>query len=90
MKRPKTSGLEWLQHSITAFNGSGYASRESGEAFMETYMRYKTWRNQPDAVELAKDYYNAVLPLAQYLVENSEVDRVPSQKNLEKFNRVKI
>lgn len=89
MRKPKTNGLEWLQHSINAFNGTGYANRETPEQFIDSYIQYKTWKNKQEAVQLAIKYYQAVLPLAQYLIENSVVDRIPSDKNLAKFNAVK-
>lgn len=84
---PKTTGLEWLQHSMVAFNGSGYADRDSGEGFLKSYRQYNSWKKREDAVVLVDTFYHAVLPLAQHLVDNSDgPGRPPSQKSLRKFN----
>lgn len=85
-RKPKTSGLEWLQHSIVAFNGSGYADRESAKAFMSSYIQYNAWKNRYEAVKLANDYYHSVLPLAEHLLPAiSETTHKASKKNYQKF-----
>lgn len=86
MKQPKTEGLEWLQHSVVAFNGSGYADRGGAEAFLDSYIDYNAWKNRPEAVRLAKNYYYAVLPLAEKLAPAiHETTHKPSLKNYKKF-----
>ena len=71
-KRPaKTEGFTWLEHSINAFNGSGYRDDASAEDFIESYINYKKWKKQETAVQLAQTYYYAVLPLAEHLVNQS-------------------
>lgn len=84
----KTTGLTWLEHSLTAFNGSGYADMSSGEAFLESYIDYKTWKHKYEAVELAKQFYEPALALTTHLVETSEgASHEPSEKNMNKFNK---
>ncbi len=69
MPKPKTTGLRWLELSIVSFNGSGYANRDSAEAYLESYIKYKQWKRKPEAVKLAEQYYHSVLPLAEHLLE---------------------
>lgn len=82
-KVPKTSGFQWVEYSLIAFNGSGYASRETAEAFVDSYIDYNKWKNRPEAVRLANQFYKPLLVLAEQLLP-SEV-RKPSNKNWAKF-----
>lgn len=82
-KQPKTSGYKWVEYSLTAFNGSGYADRESGETFLDSYIDYNNWKHRPEAVRLANQFYQPLLVLAEQLLP-SEV-RKPSNKNWAKF-----
>lgn len=85
-RKPKTQGLEWLTLSIIAFNGSGYADRESAKAFMSSYIQYNSWKHRYEAVRLANDFYYSVLPLAESLLPAfSETTHKPSKKNYQKF-----
>jgi hypothetical protein len=68
-KEPKTQGLQWLEFSIIAFNGSGYADRESADHFLDSYIDYKKWKGKPDEAQLAVENYHTVLPLAEYLLD---------------------
>lgn len=82
----KTEGLTWLEYSITAFNGSGYRDDTSPEAFMESYIDFKKWKKQDTAVQLAVTYYQAVLPLAKHLVEESDgASTTPNPKQYQKW-----
>lgn len=86
-KKAKTEGLEWVQHSLTAFNGSGYADMSTPETFLESYVTYKRWKKRPDAVELANMYWNSLLPLAEHLIELGNGPTAPrSVKGYKKFN----
>lgn len=90
-KIPKTSGLEWLQHSFTAFNGTEYGDRSSPRNFVNSYITYKQWKKKPEAVKLATEHYAVLIPLAEHLIENSEGAGKPSSsKGLEKFNNYKL
>ncbi len=85
-KIPKTQGLEWLTLSIIAFNGSGYADRETGVDFLDSYIAYKQWKNKPEAVRLANQYYNTVLPLCEGLLPAIyETSHKASEKNYQKY-----
>lgn len=69
MAKAKTTGLEHLTLSIIAFNGSGYADRESAEAFLDSYIKYTKWKRREKQNQLAITYYNSVLPLAESLLD---------------------
>lgn len=85
-KKYKTEGLEWLEHSFTAFNGSGYADIESPEDFVDSYIDYNKWKKRFEAVKLATQYYAVLLNLAEHFIDVSEgASHVPSDKNLAKF-----
>lgn len=85
-KRPKTTGFEWLYHSVTAFNGSGYADYEDVDTYYESYVAYNTWKKRPDAVSLAELHRDDILPVIDHLLETSEgAGRRPSDKNIAKF-----
>lgn len=84
-RQPKTEGYTWLEHSFTAFNGSGYGDRSSPEGFVDSYVDYKLWKKQSQAVELAKQYYQPLLMLAEHLIDNSAPGRTPSIKGYNKF-----
>lgn len=84
-KPPKTEGYTWLEFSFIAFNGSGYANRNSANDFVDSYINYKKWKNQNDAVKLATEYYKILLTLAQDLIDNSYVTKKPSIKNWDKY-----
>lgn len=71
-KAPKTHGLTWLEHSLTAFNGSGYADRTNPEKYVDSYIIYKLWKRKPEAAELARQYYQVLLPLAEHFIATSE------------------
>lgn len=88
MKRrvAKTTGLQWLEYSLNAFNGSGYADYESPEAFVDSYIIYKKWKKKPEAAELAVRYWAPALAVAEHLIDYSDgPNRAPSDKNLAKF-----
>jgi len=85
-KTPKTEGLEFLTLSIIAFNGSGYADRESPEAFLDSYIAYSQWKRREKSVSLANTYYYAVLPLCEKLLPAVyESSHKASKKNYNKY-----
>jgi len=79
-RQPKTEGYVWVEYSLIAFNGSGYADRTSAESFLESYIDYNKWKNRPNAVELAHQFYVPLLALAEQLLP-SHVLKQPSKKN---------
>ena len=88
--KPKTQGLEWLCHSFTAFNGTGYQNMDTPEEFVQSYIDYKLWKNKKEAVRLAEEYNEELYNLACHLIENSSgAGREPSKKGLIKFNTFK-
>lgn len=85
-KKPKTEGLEWLIHSLNAFNGSGYADMNSPEDFLESYVAYKTMRNQPNAVRLAQLFKQEALGfLEDFLPKTYGASRKPAEKHLKRL-----
>ena len=89
MKKPKTSGLDWLGYSIAAFNGSGYADRSTAESFVDSYIAYKLWKKKPEQAQLAKQYYSVAVDIAQSYVDRIYAGHVPSDKNLQRFHDFK-
>jgi hypothetical protein len=88
--KPKTQGLEWLLHSLNAFNGSGYADMDSPDTFVDSYISYKKMKKQPDAARLAEDYRPEALATVTKLLETTAgASRVPAQKYLDKFEKFK-
>lgn len=88
---PRTNGLTWLEHSFNAFNGTSYADRTSPKAFVESYIAYNLWKKRWQAVQLANEFYQPLLTLAEYLIENSAGSgHPPSQKGLAKFNKFRV
>jgi hypothetical protein len=84
VKQPKTEGLEWLIHSLMAFNGTGYADMNSAEDFLESYIAYKMVKKKPDAVLLARRYKDAVLPTLEDLLGRTlGAGRQPSKNMLD-------
>ena len=66
MRTPKTTGLQWLEHSIAAINGTRYATRnQGGEVYLSGYIAYKTAKKKDKAVQLAHQYWHAILPLCE-------------------------
>jgi hypothetical protein len=85
-KKPKTEGLEWLIHSLNAFNGSGYADMNSPEDFLESYVAYKVMRDKPEAVVLAQRFkQDALLFLDDFLQKTYGASRKPAEKHLKRL-----
>jgi len=82
---PKTSGTEWLYLSMASFNGSGYADKSSPENYYESYLHYKAWRREKDAVRAAKQFKAEGLAFAEHLVKAREAGHIPSEKRLKSF-----
>ena len=88
--KPKTQDLEWLVHSLNAFNGSGYADMNSPEDFLESYIAYKKMKDKPDAVLLAERYKQIVLPIiTDLLAKTLGASRIVSQERLDKLNTIR-
>lgn len=85
-KTYKTKGMQWLYHSFTAFNGSGYGDMSTPENFVLSYIAYNTWKKRQHAVDLAIEYNEGLYNLAQHLIENSDgPGKTPSKKQWDKF-----
>ncbi len=86
MKKAKTEGLEWLAHSLMAFNGSGYADMNNARDFLDSYIAYNSMRKRPQAVRFAQLYEPEVLSIIADLLERTYgAGRLPTEKNLKKF-----
>lgn len=85
-RTPKTDGVEWLYHSMTAFNGSGYADKATPENYLASYIAYKKWKKRPDAVELVNQNLELAFELSCKLVFARDAGHTPSDRNLTKFS----
>lgn len=84
-KKPKTTGLEWLTHSLVAFNGTGYADMKSPEDYLESYIAYKSLRKKDDAVLLARRHQEDVKPMLEKLLATTlGASKVPPEKYLQR------
>jgi len=54
-----------------SFNGSGYADMNSAEDYIDSYIAYKALKKKPDAILLAKQYRDAVLPEIETLLNKT-------------------
>lgn len=86
-RSPKTTGLEWLYHSMTAFNGSGYADKVTPENYIASYVAYKKWKKQLEAVVLVKQNPAAAYEWACWLITARDAGHTPTLKNLAIFSR---
>lgn len=87
MKQPTTQGLEWLQHSVATFNGSGYADMESVDDYIESYVAYKALHNKNEAVLLIHKYVNEIKPTVEHILKVSlGAGRKPAPKNIDRVN----
>lgn len=68
MSAPKTEGAEWLGWSLTSFNGSRYCNRDSPEAFLESYQKYKTRRKDVRALDLLDRHRELALEVCASLI----------------------
>ena len=88
-KQPTTSGSEWLFHSMSAFNGSGFADKTSPQNYVESYLFYNAWKKRPHAVELCKKFEVEALTFAEKLCEARPAGKFTSQKKLQEFEAFK-
>ncbi len=86
--KAKTQGYQWVEWSLIAFNGSGYADRKTAIDFMQSYIDYKKWKRDDKAVSLANQFYVPLLLLAEQLLP-SQVAKQPSPKNWKRFKASK-
>lgn len=86
-RTPRTDGLEWLIHSMNAFNGSGYADKATPENFIESYRAYKTWKKQTLAIELLEEYPEIAFEAAARLCHARDAGHTPTMKKLAEFSR---
>lgn len=84
-RRPKTLGLEWLYHSMTAFNGSGYAQKATPEEYVVSYSAYKKWKKDKYGVEMVQAYPEEAYQIASDMVHARPPGHIPSDKNMNKF-----
>ena len=82
----KTQGVTWLGHSLTAFNGAGYADRDSPETFVDSYIAWKTMKGDQNAIDLATQYREVAEDVGRQMIENSHGAGKPMSKStLKKF-----
>ena len=86
-KRPKTTGTEWLGHSLASFNGSGYADRADKGSFIDSYIAYKQWKDLPDQAQLAHDNFELAQEVAAELLEGDGPGKLPSETAYRKFRQ---
>lgn len=84
-RRPKTQGLEWLYHSMTAFNGSGYADKSTPESYVASYKAFKTWKKQTEAIQILGEYENEAFEIAHKLCHARDAGHQPSERNMARF-----
>jgi hypothetical protein len=86
-REPKTSGIEFLQHSLGSFNGSGYADMRSATTFLDSYIAYKRWDGRNDIADLAAANREKLEPFIAGVIERTHgAGRRPSQKALSRFS----
>ena len=85
MKQAKTNGLEWLYLSMASFNGSGYAIKHTPQTYLDSYIAYKKWKKQHQAVELTLNELETAYMYAQKLHTASPAGHIPTEKNRVKF-----
>lgn len=96
-RKPKTSGLEFLHHSVMSFNGTRYADHLSPEQFFDSYVNYKSRKKDMEAVQLAIEHKTSVMEWALELkpkqpktTESPIVNPYPTQwyEDLPQVNRI--
>lgn len=85
MKTYKTQGLEWLEHSMTSFNGSGYADRYDIDSFIDSYKAYAKWKGRYMAQQLAETHAFDIRAKVFDLLQGLGPSHTPSTKKLEQF-----
>lgn len=85
MKAAKTTGLEWLYHSMAAFNGSGYADKASGETFLQSYTLYNKMRHRDIALEIIETFPNEAMEFAEHLAKAKDPGRTPTSKFYKRY-----
>ena len=81
-----TSGKEWLQHSMVAFNGSGYADKSSVNSYIKSYYAYKSMKKDNYALKMIELNHKVIFKIAEFCLTLKTVNRKPSEKQLAKFN----
>ena len=85
-KNNKTEGLEWLIHSVMAFNGSGYADMDSADSYIDSYIAYKQMKNKPKEAQLMQIYRVEMESIVENLLaKTAGAGHQPSAKNLNRF-----
>lgn len=70
---------------MASFNGSGYADKSSPEKFYQSYLMYKAWKKQPQAVQTARQFEIEGRSYAEHLYTAAEPGHRPSDKALNSF-----
>lgn len=82
------SEYPWLEASLIAFNGSGYADRTDAGTYMESYLAYQTMKNREYGMEMATKYWGAGLVVAETVIETSPgASHHPSSASLKRFGQ---
>lgn len=86
-KQFKTSGADWLWHSMAAFNGSGYADKYDAQTYIDSYRAYKTMRKDAEALRLLTNYQDYAQAYAEKLCMANDASHKPSEKGWAKFQK---
>lgn len=87
MKR-KTSGKKWLEFSMVAFNGSGYADKSSVNNYIASYHAYKYMKRDKYALKMIEQNAKHLTKLAKMCIGLKDAGRKPSKSRYERFLRV--
>lgn len=86
-KEYKTDGIEWLSHSMAAYNGTGYADKTSAQTFLDGYLDYCGWKKRAKGIILIQEHPDEAMELAERLVEARPAGREPSRIQRNKFDK---
>jgi len=87
MRKRTTKGMDWLEHSMASFNGSGYADRTSAKSFLNSYLSYKWTKRDNYAINTVDKSYKGAMQIARKLMNAKLVGQKPIQKRLENFSK---
>lgn len=66
-RKPTTTGLVFLFHSMNSFNGTKYADKSSPEEFVTSYIKYNQKKKRYENANLAIGNFEAAIQLSEHL-----------------------
>jgi len=84
---PKTNGIDWLCLSLASFNGSGYADKTTPETYIASYLAFKKWKKELEAISLVNEYMEYSLEQAERLCMARDPSHTPNDKKKAEFNQ---